>query len=1158
MKKKLKHRLFFLSKTPLIILMRTFIFLCVINVFSFTHNNVLSQNSKIKIEEDKTLTIDEVFYIIMDQTDYNFIYEAGIFKDFPTVKVKKGIISTNNLLQKSLSHKDLNIIVTTNNTILIKPKKKRMGLFKSQQQVSGIVTDQKGVPISGVTILIKGTMKGTATDFDGSYTITVPNPENVLVFSSVVFEPKEILVGNQTVINVQLNPLVTPLDELVLVGYGNVKKRDLTGSVGTVDVANITNQAPTINLDYALQGQIAGVQVSGQTGQPGAAAKVRIRGTTSLIGSNQPLYVIDGIPVVPDSNIPDGGTEGFSLGSTLNDNLGLSTPLANINSADIQSISVLKDASAAAIYGSRAANGVIIIETKRGSSSGAPIFNVNYSTSIQSANTLDVLNATQFKQVWTTAVENSSLTNAYTVSVLDGTYFGDADTNWENEVSPSTPITTNFNLSVLGGAGKTKYSTSLGINKQNGVYENTGFDRYSFNLNLDTKVNTFWEFGSSLNISFADQSAADFELIQLTYKFRPDLPVYNEEGDFSTSSQYFNENPVANSNILLKNKTTLLLGSFYAQLNLSKGLHAKSFLSVNLNNGKQNAFYPGNTTRGGMELFWLAFNFPIVEGDGFAQESRSTSSNVLWQNTLTYDKVINKHNINTVLGASFERSKSSFNKAWGEGFSNNVLTNVSSATAFTNGSAAEESSGLASYFGRVNYGYDNKYLLTISGRVDGSSKFAVENKYAFFPAAAVAWRISEESFLSSSTFVNDLKLRMSLGRTGQQDFNPYQWRTLYGNSNYGANPSIIISQLGNDRLKWETTDQFDIGLDFTLFKGILSGTLGYYTKNTKDALFTTLVPESVGSTSVIANIGNTRNAGVELELNANIIQTDDFVWNLALNISQNKNKLTKISDDFLGDDGYLIGFPGGGRLKVGSPIGLIYGHVSEGLFQNQEEIDALNTGSSTGFYQDDETAPGDIKFKDITGPEGVPDGVITNLDRQAIGDTQPDFFGGFNSTWSYKGFTISTFFTYSLGNDLIADNLTDDVNFSSPAGGENKVTSVLNAWTPENTSSSIPRIVYGDPNRNNRTSSHFLYDASYLRLKTVNLRYDFPSEMIKKNKFLNSLSIYITAQNLITITNYPGADPETSNNNNNDINTGFDTSRFPIAKVFTAGISIGF
>ncbi|WP_179333182.1 SusC/RagA family TonB-linked outer membrane protein [Winogradskyella costae] len=1115
------------------------------------HATSNSQNVKISLDCNE-MKLESILSQIEKKTDFKFLYEKTILDKDKLLNISTKNEKLSSVLKTIFDNTDIDYRIVKKQIVLRRNQENPIKLNASvaQSKITGTVRDKNGMSLPGATVLEKGTNNGVITDLDGNYSLSISQSAVTMVVSFIGYETKEIEAKNGDIINIVLQESVTGLEEAVIIGYGKVKRENLTGSVGTVDMKNITSQAPTVNLDNALQGQIAGVNVTSSSGQPGAAARIRIRGTTSLLGSNQPLYVIDGIPVAPNSNIPTGGSEGNNLGSELNQE-GISTPIGNINTSDIESISVLKDASAAAIYGSRAANGVIIINTRQGTFSSKTKFQLNISTSTQSAQTLDVLNASQFRNILTTAVGSGTRDDAFTRSVLDGSYFGDADTNWEDELSPGAPISSNYNLNIRGGSEKSRYSMTLGVNTQDGVYNNTGFNRYNFSTNLDTKINDNWTFGSKVNISSSDQDAVDGGLTQLIYDFRPDVPVFDTDGNYSFSPQYTQENPVARSKALNNNKTFLLLGSIYTELKLAEGLNFKTLFSLNYNDGNQKSFYPEFTFVGGWDR-------NIGNGDGYAQESRSRSASTLFQNTLSYDKLIGKHNISAVIGASFEKNKISNVKVWGEGFSNEVLTNISSATVFSDGSSYETYSGLASYFGRVNYDFDDKYLLTLSARVDGSSKFAKDNQYAFFPAAAAAWRLSNEEFLINVDFIDELKLRASIGTTGQQDFGDYAWRTLFEGEDYGPDPSVIITQLGNDKLKWERTEQIDFGLDFTLFRGRFSGGVGYYSKETKDALFTSITPGNTGYNRIIANIGNTKNSGVELELKGDIITSKNFNWNVSFNISKNENKLTKISDDFRDEDGFLTGFPGGGRLKEGSPIGLIYGYVAEGLFQDQNAIDALNAGSPSGVYQNIQTAPGDLKFKDLTGPDGVPDGIITNLDQTVIGDTQPDFFGGFNNTFQYKGFALSTFFTFSVGNDIEAFGLARGTNFGSTFIGENKETSVLNAWTPENRDTNIPRSVYYDPNNNDRTSSHYVYDASYIRLKTLSFSYTFSKKDIEQLQFLDTMSIFFSAQNLFTITDYPGADPEASNLFNNDISSGRDNNRFPISKVFTMGLNIAF
>jgi len=874
-----------------------------------------------------------------------------------------------------------------------------------------------------------------------------------------------------------------------------------------------------------------------------------VRGATSLLGSNQPLYVIDGIPVVASSNMPFSG-DAFDKQLSYE---GLNTPLGNINPSDIESISILKDASAAAIYGSRAANGVIIITTKKGTVLGKPQFNFGYSTSTQTAQTTDVLNAAQFREIYTEAVNNTTNTSAFAKAVRDGSYFGTEDTDWEKEVSRNTPITQNYNFSVTGGNDKTRYYTSVGVQDQKGVFENASFKRYSLNLNLDSELSSKLVFGTNLNISGSDQEAPDGGLLNRIYVFRPDVGVYDESGNYSTSPYYNLENPVALSTASTTNQTKMFLGSAFGELELLKDLKLKSSLSVNVNNVNTKSFYPSVTLTGG-------FARATGPGDGFGRQGTSNLLTHLWENTLSYNKIIaEKHRLNSVVGASWQGDRNDFLQASGKGFpKDEILTNLSSASKDFQIASNETQSGLVSYFGRVNYSFDDRYLLTLSGRVDGSSKFASDNQWAFFPTAAIAWRISNESFMDGLPFIDDLKLRASAGTTGQQNFGPYQWRTLYEATFYGNKPAVIRNQMGNSQLKWETTDQLDAGVDFSLFDNRVSGGFGYYEKNTHDLLYFIQVPGSTGMSTVIANLGDTQNRGYELELSADVIRTKDFNWNLSLNASRNENMLVKLNDDFLNKQtGYITPPNTGSLLKVGMPIGLIYGFVADGIFQEQSEIDALNAKAPKGVYQNAATAPGDIRFRDINGPDGKPDGVIDSFDQTVIGDTQADVFGGITNTLNYKGFSVSALFTYSVGNDLRWDAQRNGINVASTFTSENKTIDIMNRWTPENPTNQ-PRVVYLDPNQNSRISSFYVHDASYLRLKNINVSYNIPTVLLSKSKFIRTASVYGTASNLFTLSNYPGANPEANNLFDNDVSSGLDNARFPTAKVFTAGIKIGF
>lgn len=1098
--------------------------------------------------EYENQSLSEVFDDIEDKTEFSFLYHKTVIEsDSAKINIASTRASVEWILQRISGQTGLRFY-QTNRTIAVK----RLDLTSDEPMqtgtVTGVVMDaETNDRLPGTSVYLAGTTKGASTNSNGVFTIEDVEAGNyTLVASFVGYQraEQEITVreNETTTVNFEMQMETGELSEMVVIGYGSVSKEKLTGSVSKVEASDIEDLGPTINVDQVLQGKVAGVYITQDSGQPGSAAKVRIRGSTSLLGSNQPLFVIDGVPISAESNIPDDGSN-FN-GELLQE--GLNTPLGNINPNDIESISVLKDASATAIYGSRAANGVIIINTKRGSADGATIFNAAYSVSTQEARTTDVLNAEQYKIIYTEAVQNSDVSNSFTESVLDGSYFGNANTNWEEEVSRSNPLTSDFDFSARGGTETVRYFTSIGVQNQTGVFDKAAFDRYTANLNLDADLTDRLLLRTGFKLSRSNQNSPDNGLLDRVYDYRPDVPVFNDEGGYYASDTYGLENPVALSQAGIENKTTYFVGSFSGEYEIMKELLFKSALSLEYNEGNLAAVYPGVTFKGG----WSRFSGP---GEGFAKQGSSTSLSHIWENTLTYQTQFGSaHNFTGLLGAEFEGNRNEYIQASGEGFPRDeILTNLSSATSeFQIASSASES-GLASYFSRLDYDYNNRYLFTAAGRVDGSSKFAEDNQWAFFPSVAGAWRVSNEAFMEDVNFVNDLKLRASVGVTGQQDFGPYQWRTLYQADQYGGEAAVVKNQLGNSELQWEVTEQIDVGLDFSLFNNRLNGSLVYYQKNTEDLLYFFKTPGNTGFDQVISNLGDTQNRGVELELDGDIIRRGDFVWNLGINISHNKNKLVSLNDDFLDVDRGVINPPNTGSvLKVGEPLGLMYGYVSEGVIQTQAELDALNSNAPGGVYQYDDTAPGDLRFRDLNG-----DGQITRADQTIIGNAQPDFTGGFTNTFNYKNISLKALFTFSVGNDLRWGYQAAGINFGSTFMAENKAADVMDRWTEENPTNQ-PRAVYRDPNNNDRISSYYVHDASFLRLKNLNLSYRLPADVWPG--VLRNARIYVSATNLLTFTGYPGADPETNNLYDDDVSAGLDNSRYPTPKVYTIGVNIGF
>lgn len=1130
--------------------MRKFAALCLL-VFSIFGSAPAYAQSKISLKE----ALDQV----TKEFGTKFVYERSVIagkttsvdisgqKGRPIEDVLKNILYPNNLLFLYVDFNHYTIVkndeksITPGEVSNNNPGTSPAVTYAtaSQRVVTGKVSSFDNKPLGGVSITAKQSGSGTTSDDNGFFSIDVKK-NDILSFSFVGYITQEIAISDETNnINVILQAQQKKLDEVVVIAYGTTTKKDLTGSVSQITGKSIAELPPTINVEQALQGRAAGVLVTQESGQPGAATRVRIRGSSSLLGSNQPLYVVDGIPVVAESNIPDDG-------SAFNNGLiqqGLNSPLGNINIDDIESISVLKDASATAIYGSRAANGVVIITTKKGR--GKPTYTLSSSLSYQKAETDKVLNADQFREVWTEAVNNSTSTSAFAQAIRNGTYFGNANTNWEKEITPANPLTRNLNFSVSGGNDKIKYHTGAGVANQSGSFESAFFKRYNFLVNLNMNVSRKLNIGTSVNLSSSQQGSPDGSLLTRIYTFRPDLPVFDEDGKYTYSPFSAFENPVALSHVRNTNKTNMLLGSVFAEFKILKELVLKSSLAVNYNNGKFTSFYPRYTTTGGYSIA----NGP---GLGFAQESTSETVSTLLEHTLTYNKIISpKHTIGGVLGAAWQGDNNEYIKASGKGFpQDDVLINLSSASQDYIIGSNKIQSGLISYFGRLNYQYDKKYLLTLSARTDGSSKFAKENKWAFFPTAALGWRISDEKLFKNVKFLDELKLRASIGLTGQQNFGAYQWLTLFEATNYGGSPGVNQNQLGNDKLKWELTKQTDIGLDFSLFNSQLNGTIDWYQKNTSDLLYFFKTPGNTGYSTVIGNLGNTQNKGLEFSLDGDIIRNNNFSWNLAFNIAFNRNKLVKLNDDYLESSGFINPPNTGSLLKIGEPIGLIYGYISEGIFQTQAEIDALNAAAG-GFYQVAATSPGDLKFKDING-----DGKVTTLDQAIIGNALPKYSGGFTNSFEYKGLRLSSLFTYVVGNDLRWGTESSNINFGSQAQ-ENKLATVLNRWTPTNPTNQ-PRAVFLDPNNNRRISSYYVHKGTYLRLKNLYLSYDFPAKLLKKAAFLKTVSVYASGTNLFTFTKYPGANPETSNLYNDDVSSGLDNSRYPISKVYTFGLKVIF
>ena len=1159
---KLTQAFFEYRKWLLINIMRTFILLLCTTVLGFSSNNVLSQNSKVKIDTDKIVSVDEVFKIISDQTDYKFIYQSNLFENFPKVSLKKGTIKVDALLRKGLEPNNCTFEFTNNTAIVVKRSlppltssdSLQSAIRESQQiEIKGYVKDEKDQPLPGATVVVKGTTKGVFTNSEGEYHITAWLGE-VLVFSHLGYEKKEISLNGSNRIDVTLVPQINNLEEVIVIAYDKVAKKDLTGAVSTIDPKTITNLGFN-TLDEMFQGRVSGVSGLSADGSPGGRLNIRIRGVTSIVGANEPLYVIDGIPIqVKDQTVGDNSRLFFNnpdLNPLSNDNKlrgdrgafnrGVN-PLSFLNINDIESVTVLKDASATSLYGSRASNGVIIITTKRGNNGKTtPKVSVNTRVTVKNSFKPDLLNGEEYKKVLTIAAANTkpAARSFFAHQILDSNsdFFGNDNTNWINEVT-RTGVVQEGKISVTGGSKNTTYYIAASTINEKGVIKKSEFQTSSLNLNLDTKINSKLTIGIFAKYNDRVNNLVN-NVFSKAYYARPDLPIRQNDGSFTRigvvnfapnrPGSQFNQNPVAALEEEFKVSSNSILINTFGTYSITENLSLTSNFSVTQNISKINRFQPE---------FVIPVFFQI-------KGIRSKAINQDWQlnlnSKLTYTKAFNNiHDIRAIVGVDAQLNKNESTDASGSGFPDNyVLNNLGSATdpvsyihdMFTK-------SRLHSYFSKFKYSFKGKYHATFSARADASSKFAKNTRYGFFPSIALAWNLLQKDHF--------LTIRASTGITGSDQLDDYAWRTLYaaGSGNYGENPTIVPIQIGNNDLKWETSKDINLGLDFDFFKGKLFGSITGYYKRTDDLLIPVILPASSGFDQVTANFAAIENRGLEIEIGSEIIRNKKMSWYVNYNYTWNKNKVLGIEGPAFNSPSSRSVFNNRGIsiIQEGESLGSIFGYVVDGIYQSQEDIDILDSELPSGQVYDINARPGEFRYKDLNG-----DNIIDENDRKVIGKATPDFYGGIASTFSYKGLSLKLFGQFAIGNDLYwlanaEDLVIDDTN--------NRSVNVLNAWAKDNIGSNQPILSF----RANSPpiSDFFVHDASYFRLKSLTLNYDVPAGVLKKI-FFERVNIYCTITNLLTFTNYPGLDPET-NALSNAAFSGIDANSFPRAKSYTLGL----
>jgi TonB-linked SusC/RagA family outer membrane protein len=1006
-------------------------------------------------------------------------------------------------------------------------------LEMQQKKVTGKVTDATtGELLPGVTIVIKGTTTGVASDLDGSFNIEVPSNNTVLEFTSVGYAPQEVTVGSRTVINVAMQSDVTMIEELVVVGYGFKKKRDLTGSISSISAASIEN-TPVKDVLSVLQGRAPGVVVTSNSGAPGDGITVRVRGYSSLNSGNDPLYVIDGVPVESTSLTSLNGYDQHGL-----------NPLADINPGDIESVEVLKDAASTAIYGSRAANGVVLITTKRGKTGQATV-SLNYFSGISEITRhLGVLNAQQWRQVIIDSYKNLDRYNNATtptephwtaIDSLNPMNNGDVDWQsvmyrkaWQHQVE----------LGVQGGNEGARYAFSTSYLDQDGIFLASNYKRITSRLNTDFKVSDKVTIGQ--NISFTNGrnnrinagGTGNLSLVQ-SILVRP--PIYSLTYPDGSPIYYFNgkRNPVGMAEECTHlNVTNRIIGSQYLEYNILEGLMFRTNLSIDYITMKEDEFYPTTVD------YRAGYNWGSVRA----------TSNMTWanENYLTYNTTLGEnHDISAMAGFSMQNWKLETTGLDGMYFgSDNVRTLNGAGTISNQAVNRTEEHALMSFYGRLSYNYKGRYLAEANFRADGSSRFGAENRFAYFPSASVAWRFSDESFADGLGFLSDGKLRVSVGQGGNEAIPNY----IHGGefaigANYLTNSGAAPTVMPNQALRWEVTTQYNLGIDLAMFNNRVNFVGDFYIKNTSALLFAVPIPETTGFPSITQNIGDISNKGMEFSLITHNIDKA-FQWTTSFNIGFNKNVVVNLPDDVL-TNGYIQN----GTyhiLKEGEPIGTFYGWKFLGVYSRDEDnVDQVRFGSATGKV----FKGGDIIWDDLNN-----DHIINDDDKQIIGDAQPLFAGGLNNDFSYKNFSLNVFLQFCYGNDIYS-NLNNMRNWVFAYN--NVSTDALNRWREQGDVTDYPAPVRNDPMRNEylRVSDRWVEDGSYLRVKNITLSYTIPSDITGKVG-ISRLRAYVTGQNLVTFTHYTGYDPEV--NSYSGLQVGVDDGAYPQSRTVIFGLNLEF
>jgi TonB-linked SusC/RagA family outer membrane protein len=991
-------------------------------------------------------------------------------------------------------------------------------------------------PIPGVVVRIKGTTHAVATNADGEFNFVTGQKFPYTLLISFVGYNKAELTANGSPVTVELKPAINQLTDVVVVGYGTQKKSDVTGAISSIPKENLNQVSSSV--DNLLRGAAPGVQVTQSSGQPGASASIRIRGGNSITGGNEPLYVIDGFPVYNDNaNVSTGAGSGAAVNA-----------LSTINPSDIESIEVLKDASATAIYGSRGANGVIIITTKKGRRGTDDVSYQTYFGQQRISKTLPLLDASQWASLHNDVLVSAGQAPSFTADQIASLGKG---SDWQSAAFRKAPVQ-NHELTFSGGDEKSRYAVSGNYFNQDGILLNTNFKRYSVRVNYDRDISSNFRVGINTTSSYSTSSGAASNtsgtslsspnIITNIISTSPVVAIKDQSGNYNLNNPYASipSNPILDLlDIINQTKINRTLGNFFGEYTLLPGLKAKISIGADLINTKQNYYAPSTSANGYATL-------------GYASVGNASVNTWLNENTLTYDKTFNnKHFINLLAGYTTQSSSGEAVTAGSKNFVNDITTynSLQSGSQTLTPTSSAYSWTLNSFLARINYSYLHKYNVTVSGRADGSSRFGAGNKWGYFPSAGVSWNAIQEDFIKKIKPISNLKIRFSAGLTGNQEIGQYQSLATLSPVTYDFNSALVTgfaaNRLSNPNLKWEKTTQYDGGFDLGLLDNRINLVFDAYYKKTNNLLLSIPIPLSTGYSTSLQNIGSVQNKGIELGINTENISNDAFTWKTSLVYSLNRNKVLSLGESqtffFPTVPGTTLGVLQPVIIKDGLPLGTFWGYKTAGIFQSAAEI-----ANSATLDTKANTKPGDRKYVDVNN-----DGAITSADKVNLGSSQPKFTGSLTNTFSYHHIDLVVFLQGSYGNKIYnaLRQQLEITNLSSNAWGD-----VANRWTTTNPSNDVTRATNSPVAQ---MSDRYIENGSYLRVKNVVLGYTFNGGVLTKIR-AKQLRLYVSAQNLITWTKYTGYDPEVNSFEQNNTAQGIDYGAYPNYKTFLVGLNVTF